>query len=66
MCDQSWKWAVEIQQLVGRQFVCVVEDGNVSIRGFDCLPDAERFAESERRRMNLCVISPAPAHPAPL
>ena len=55
MRDQSWKWAVETQQLDGRQFVCVIEDGNVSIRGFDCLPDAERYAESERRRKNLSV-----------
>jgi hypothetical protein len=56
MRDQSWKWAVEIQQRGGRQFVCVIEDGNVSIRGFDCVLEAERFAESERRRMNLPVI----------
>jgi hypothetical protein len=53
MRDQSWKWAVEIQKLGDRQFVCVVEDGNPSIRGFDRLPDAECFAQLERQRMSL-------------
>jgi hypothetical protein len=58
MDKPSWKWAVEIEQLGDTQFVRVIEDGNVSIRGaFKRLPDAEHFAESERRRLNLPSIS---------
>ena len=53
---QSWKFAVEIEQIGGREYVRVIDDGNVSIRGFDRLPDAERFAESERQRLNLPKI----------
>lgn len=56
MQGPSWKWTVEIEALGGRHFVRVIDDGNLSIRGFDLLPDAERFAESERRRMNLPSI----------
>lgn len=56
MQGRSWKWAVEIEELDGRHFVRVIEDGSVSLRGFNFLPDAERFAESERRRMNLPSI----------
>ena len=56
METQSWRWAVEIEQLDGRQFVRIIEDGVVRMRGFDHLPDAERFAEGERQRMNLANI----------
>jgi hypothetical protein len=56
MQGQSWKWAVEIEQLGERHFVRVIEDGNVSLRGFDLLPDAQRFAEGERQRMNLPLV----------
>ena len=50
---QAWRWAVEIDQMDGQLFVRVIDDGKVSIRGFSHLPDAERFAEGERQRMNL-------------
>jgi hypothetical protein len=50
---EAWRWAVEIDQMDGQQFVRVIDDGKVSIRAFRHLPDAERFAESERQRMKL-------------
>jgi hypothetical protein len=54
--EKSWRWAVEIEQLEGRQFVRIIEDGHLRIRVFDHLPDAERFAEGERQRMKLPTI----------
>jgi hypothetical protein len=57
MRDQSWKWTVEIRELGDRQFVCVIEDGNVRIRGFDRLPDAESFAQLERQRISLPSVA---------
>ena len=53
---QSWKWAVELEQLGGTSFVRIIEDGNVRIRAFDRMSDAESFAESERRRLNLSSV----------
>jgi hypothetical protein len=56
MARQAWAWAVEIEQLGGRHFVRTIEDGNVRLRAFDRVPDAEQFAESERVRLNLDLI----------
>src|SRR5262249_42332141 len=53
MRDQSWKWAVDIQEIGGRLYVGTIEDGNVRIRGFDHLSDAEHFAEGERERLGV-------------
>lgn len=57
MGDQSWKFAVEIEQLDGMAIVRTIEDGNVSIRTFDNLTDAESFAEGERLRLNITNVA---------
>jgi hypothetical protein len=45
--DQPWKWAVEIEQLGGRPFVRVIEDGDIRLRAFSTMSEAESFAEGE-------------------
>jgi hypothetical protein len=47
---------IEIEQLGGRQYVRVIENGNVKIRGFALLLEAETFAESERMRLGLTKV----------
>jgi hypothetical protein len=54
--NQSWKFAVEIEQIGGEYFVRVIEDGRVAIRAFDRISDAETFAESERVRVNVANV----------
>ena len=56
MDNQSWKFAVEIEQLGDEYFVRVIEDGRVAIRAFDRLSDAETFAEGERARVNVANV----------
>jgi hypothetical protein len=56
MHNESWKFAVEIEQLGDEYFVRVIEDGRVAIRAFDRLSDAETFAESERVRVNVANV----------
>jgi hypothetical protein len=47
---------VEIEQLAGRQFVRVIENGEVSIRRFDRVMEAEAFADGERTRLGLSKV----------
>ena len=56
MINNSWRWTVEIEQLGGRSYVRIIENGEVRIRGFDRGPDAESYAEGERLRLNLTNV----------
>ena len=56
MHNQNWRFAVEIEQLGGRQLVRVIDDGNVTMRSFDSLYDAETFAEEERVRLKVAKV----------
>ena len=56
MINNSWRWTVEIEQLGGRSYVRIIENGEVRIRGFDRRPDAESYAEGERLRLNLTSV----------
>ena len=53
MSNQSWKTAVEIDEVGGRVFVRVIEDGVVGIRSFNMHSEALAFAQAEKKRLGL-------------
>ncbi|OBQ94097.1 hypothetical protein [Mesorhizobium sp. AA23] len=53
MSYQPWKWSVEVEEIANRSYVRIIEDGVISIRGFESEANAKSFAHSERARLGL-------------